>query len=278
MFVIGRALSARLGDAIVHGCAASDGADLGNIRIDSVASTVLSVAVPLLGASALTAVVAHVAQTRALWLPVRRIRGAPAVPRHRGTWTALHAANVVVLGGVTIGWLWLTAPQIATLVHAPDAVPRALGSFATTLAIAWVALATIDALLRRHHLAQALQMTRVEKREDDRMTAADPRWRAQRLDVLRSSVADLVARSALVLVGDNIAVAIAWDARRQPVPIRTATGRHAHASQILALARRHRIAIHRDVDLAKQLVGGEGPVPDSCWPRLAEIFAATGGR
>ncbi|HEU4612535.1 MAG TPA: EscU/YscU/HrcU family type III secretion system export apparatus switch protein, partial [Kofleriaceae bacterium] len=109
----------------------------------------------------------------------------------------------------------------------------------------------------------------------DRLTAADPRWRAQRRMLARTPAPSAaVARSALMLLGDDIAVAIAWDARRQPIPLRTIVGRGARAMQLLGLARRYRVAVHRDAQLATALADDDGPVPDAHWARLAEIIAA----
>jgi type III secretion system FlhB-like substrate exporter len=44
--------------------------------------------------------------------------------------------------------------------------------------------------------------------------------------------------------------------------------------QLIGLARRHRVAVHRDADLAARLVEHEGPVPEAEWARLAELVAA----
>jgi hypothetical protein len=41
-----------------------------------------------------------------------------------------------------------------------------------------------------------------------------------------------------------------------------------------ALARRQRFAIHRDAALAAALATDEGLIPETYWPRLAEIIAA----
>src|SRR5690606_32740069 len=112
------------------------------------------------------------------------------------------------------------------------------------------------------------------KREDDRLAAADPRWRARRLAIARGTTSDAVARATLLVLGDDVAVAIAWDAHRQPVPLRTAIGRGARATQLLGLARRHRVAVHREAALAARLADHEGPVPEAHWARLAEIVAA----
>jgi flagellar biosynthesis protein FlhB len=82
----------------------------------------------------------------------------------------------------------------------------------------------------------------------------------------------------VLVLGDGAAVAVAWDPVRRPIPVRTATGRGPRATQLLGLARRHRIAVHRDPALAAALVDGDGPVPEPHWPRLAEIVAGTRGR
>jgi hypothetical protein len=60
--------------------------------------------------------------------------------------------------------------------------------------------------------------------------------------------------------------------------VRTAVGRDARATQLLALARRYRIPVYRETTLAAALGGAEGPVPDAQWSRLAAIIAAVGGR
>jgi len=238
---------------------------------------VIEVAAPLLGVAAVAAIVAHVAQTRALWLPRRRIAGAPVVEPARVRRAAFDIGAAAVVGVVAFAWLWTTAPRVALLFVSERplaAAAAAIASFLVALAIAWIAIATLDALVRRADLARALAMTVTEKREDDRIAATDPRWRSQRLALARGpSASDAVARSALVLLGDDVAVAIAWDPRRQPVPLRTISGRRAHATQLLGLARRHRVAVHRDAQLAAALLG-EGPVPDTYWARLAEIIAA----
>jgi flagellar biosynthesis protein FlhB len=248
------------------------------LDLDRVVSAVLELAAPIIGLAAVAALVAHVAQTRSLWLPRRRIAGAPVVELARVRRTAFDLGAAIMIGVVAFAWLWTTAPRLASLFVVDDplaAIGAALASMLVTLAIAWISVGALDALLRRAELNSALAMTVTEKREDDRLAAADPRWRAQRAALMRGpSPSAAVARASLLLLGDDVAVAIAWDARRQPIPLRTITGRRAHATQLLGLARRHRIAVHRDAQLAAALADGEGPVPDIHWSRLAEIIAA----
>lgn len=263
---LARAAAAELGDWIAAAC---DGrAKLG---VADLPHAVIELAAPIIGVAAVLAFAAHVAQTRALWLPRRRIAGAPVLPRHRIARALFDLCAMAVIASVAFGWLWITAPRLARLGEQPSATGAAVASLVVALAIAWFVIGVFDALLRRAELTDALAMTAAEKREDDRLAAADPRWRAQRLSIARGPS---IATAAVVLLGDDVAVAIAWEPTRQPVPMRIAVGRRARATQLVGLARRHAVAVHRDASLAAQLGDGEGPVPDAHWPRLAEIIAA----
>ena len=250
--------------------------------------TVLTFAAPILVAAALAALFAHLAQTRTLWLPRRRIDNAPALDRGPGARTrsaAFDMLAVVVAGAVGFAWLWLLAPRIARLVELePRAMLVAVGalgaSLIATIACTWIAIGVLDALARHLELGNALAMTTTEKREDDRLASADPRWARQRAlaagDASSEGLAlsNAIAACAVVILGDDLAVAIAWDATRRPIPTRVAVGRRARATQLVGLARRHRIAVHRDPALARALGDGEGPVPDARWRDLADVLVA----
>lgn len=239
---------------------------------------VIELAIPLLAAIALAALVAHLAQTRAPWLPRRRIRDAPVLPGGPGArvrHAALALAGAATVGSLVVAWLWLVAPRLAALPTLPLAGAGLVASAVATFAIAWVAVGVLDALLRHLELAGALRMTASERREDARAAGGDPRWRTLRRRLAaEASPQDAVAGATFLLLGDDTAVAVAWDALRRPVPMRMATGRGARATQLLALARRFRVPVHRDPHLASALVVGEGAVPEAHWPRVAELVAA----
>lgn len=233
---------------------------------------VLELATPLVGAAAIVALLAHLAQTRAPWLPRRRIAGAPVVDPARVRRAMFDLAAAATIGGVAFAWLWFVAPRLAQLSSMPLASGLAIASAAASFAIAWIAIGIFDALLRAHDLASALRMTAREQREDERLSTGDPRWRAMRARAA-DDPATAIAGSTLLVLGDGIAVAIAWDPIRRPRPMRTASGHDARATQLLALARRRALPIHRDPALASAL-DGIGPVDEAHWPRLAEIVAA----
>jgi flagellar biosynthesis protein FlhB len=278
---LGSAAAARLGAWIAAACRGAAAADAPGalLALADAPRAIASLALPVLAAAAGAALVAHVAQTRALWLPRRRVAGAPALAAgaaERARRGGFEVAAAAVVGGAALGWLWWAAPRLAVLpsVSAPYAGAALVASAAAALAIAWALLGALDALARHARLAQALRMTTHEKREDDRLAGPDPRWRARRAQVLRLSPSEAVAGAAVLVLGDGAAVAVSWDAARRPIPTRTASGRGARATQLLGLARRHRVPVHRDAALAAALAGGDGPVPELHWARLAEIIAA----
>ncbi|HEY4239245.1 MAG TPA: EscU/YscU/HrcU family type III secretion system export apparatus switch protein [Kofleriaceae bacterium] len=244
----------------------------------SIGAVILRVALPLVGLAAAAAIVAHVAQLRGVWLPRRRVPGAPVVAPARFARGAGSLGAAIVVGLVAFGWLWAMAPRLAALFDMRgDRLPLVgalLASALAAFAIAVIALGVIDALARHAALGAQLAMTSAEKREDDRLAAADPRWREVRASLARgANPAEAVAASTLVLVDGDAAAAIAWDPVRRPIPTRLAVGRGARAAQLLALARRYRVAIHTDA-LASSLAADDGPIPEAHWPRLAEIVAA----
>ncbi len=307
---LGRAAAARLGSWVIVACesparfaglSSSPAPEPSGLDIAGLPRAVLELVVPLLVAIALAAVIAHLVQTRAVWLPRRRLPGAPAPEPRRVRRALFDLTAALVIGAVAVGWLWTMAPRLAASTGSPLAGAAWIASLLAALAIAWVGLGTGDALLRHAEIADALRMSHADKREDDRLSGADPRWRARRAQIARENrgltgtsaagtataskllvlgdnLASAVAGSSALLLGDGVAVAIAWDPAYRPVPTATAIGRGAHATQLLGLARRHAIAVHRDHELTTALAAMVGPLPEAAWPRLAEIIAATGGR
>ena len=204
-----------------------------------------------------------------------RARRRSRTTRRRARRAAVELAGALALGGVALGWLWFAAPRLAALPEVPLAGGALVAGALATFAIAWAALGVLDALVRHAAHAHALRMTAHDKREDDRLAGPDPRWRAHRARLARgASAVETIAGATVLVLGDDLAVAVAWDPLRRPVPTTMAAGRGARATQLLGLARRHRIPIHRDPRLAGALADTAGPIPERHWPRLAELVAA----
>ncbi len=271
---LGRALGGRIAEWIRAACSGD-----ATLAATDVAASIIALVLPLAALIACAALVAQLAQTRTPWLPRRRIAGAPVAEPRRARRASHELGNALVLAGVAFGWLWFVAPRLAALFAVDALLPAAaalLLALVATLVIAMIALAALDILVRRAGLAHDLAMSHGDKRADDRLAAADPRWRARRAAALRGS-GDLdaaVAGASLLVLGDDVAIAIAWHPTLRPIPTRTASGRGTRATQLLGLARRHHVPIHRDPTLTAALFG-TGPIDERDWPRVAELVAAT---
>src|SRR5690242_15740128 len=95
---LGGTLARRLGAAIAAACAGHAALAPG-----ALAEAVLGAALPILAAAAVAGMVAHLAQTRAAWLPRRRIAGAPALeagPIARVRRAAFDLATAAMIVGV----------------------------------------------------------------------------------------------------------------------------------------------------------------------------------
>ena len=135
-------------------------------------------------------------------------------------------------------------------------------------------IGAIDALGRRLALGRALRDDR--RRAAARTIGCPPPIRGgprSAAPLARDDVGVAVAGATLVVLGDDLAVAIAWHPVRCPNPVRVASGHGARASQIVAYARRYQVAIHREPALAS-LVSHHTAISEEAWPRLAEIIAA----
>ena len=287
---IGAAAAARLGAWIAAACRAGDGTASGEtsgaLRAAGVTDAILELSLPLLAAAALAVIAVHFAQVRTLWFPRRKLPRAPALDRGANVRTrhaAFELATAAAIGVVAFGWLWTFAPRLGALPSISLVGAKGVGvaggalvvSALVAFAIAWIVAGAIDSIRKHVELAQAMHMTATEKREDDRLAGADPRWAKRRREIASSR--EGIAEAAVIVLGDDHAIAIAWDPIRRPVPTRIASGRGPRVAQLLALARQYGVPVHRDPVMAASLAG-TGRVPESWWPRLAELVAAVRGR
>jgi flagellar biosynthesis protein FlhB len=282
---IGAAWLDAAGAALAAGATASGSADpisaASSLRARDVIADLAALVVPLLVLAAAAAVLAHLAQTRGLWIPRRRTRQLPPAVDDAARRTGLAAlastrgAAVAIVAGTVV------ATSAALLAAHAGRSAAATGALFGTLAISVlaaaaataVALGAIDWLERARRLRADLSMSARDLRDERRETEADPRWLRARA---RADDDDLAVRTALVVVvADDLAAALAWHPRWQPVPHITAAARGRAALRLTALARRHRIPIHRDVPLATELATLSGrPAPDHLHPALARLIVA----
>jgi flagellar biosynthesis protein FlhB len=238
----------------------------------------LLVAAPMVLAAAAIALVAHLAQTRSLWLPRRRVPGAPTPRSGAGrrvldAAVALTAASAVAaIAGRAVWNHGDDLVRAGASARGLDVVAAAIAQLAAALLVAAVA----DWLVRVLCHAADLRMTAGERRADERAAGADPRWHRYRRDREREGSVAAIATAAVVLSDDRAAAAVRWHARWHPVPRIVVGGVERAAISLVAAARRAGVPVQHDADLAQalaQLPAG-APVPTVWHDRLARHLAA----
>jgi len=245
--------------------------------------TALGLVLPIAVAAALGGLLGQAILARGLWVPRRDVRGAPptgaeaASVAERVGEAAITAARALLVLGVAIAVTVARLPQLAPLTAAPAPAAAWLALVATaaaSAAVAAIATSLIDVAWRYHRLRTSLAMTTREWRDDAREASGDPRWKR----ALRAAQQDdraLVADARVVIAGDAIAVALAWEPGRPPRI--THRGRGLAAHRLRNAARAARVPLHADPALAARLAGG-AEVPDDALAAVADLLAACGVR
>lgn len=256
----------------------------GGVAPGDVIAAVLGLVAPVVIGAVIGGLALHLAQTRALAIPRRRIDGAPRPARgidRRAGDAGVRAIRAAIVGATAIGWTWI---HLGDLGHLAELAPAAalagaavlgLGAIAHLAAALLVAGALDLGVAVLRHRAD-LRMTRREMIDDARAAGIDPRWRAGRARDGRDRDPTLAVASARVVITGAGAVAIRYHDRLWPRPMIVAAGRGLDATRLLELARRHRIAIHHDPELARALAdaGVDAAVPDRWLAPLADVVAA----
>ncbi|MEW5847917.1 MAG: EscU/YscU/HrcU family type III secretion system export apparatus switch protein [Myxococcota bacterium] len=258
----------------------------------------------VVGAIALTAVAATVAQTRGgLWLDLagfkpERIFSMQRVTRlvTREAWVDLGAHTAKALTLVAVVWL-VARQELATLLAASgatlDAQLSVLGDVARKMLLPTVAamavLGLLDWLLVRRRFLQKLRMTKEEVKRELKEDEGDPLLRSRRRRRHRELAANRARQEvpkadAVVVNPTHIAVAIRYDRQKDKAPRVTAKGKGALAEHIRNLARENGVPIVQDIPLARLLhkrvkVGQQ--IPADTYKAVAAVLAfvyRVGGR
>lgn len=255
---------------------------------------VRALALPL-GVAVLAAAVTGLAQVGPLWAG-RALRFDPARLdpvqglRRLFDGATLAARLTPILVGLALLGLggWVMRDALLGALGRTDLSPREVleGVGATAGALAWrgcalMLLAGAAALaFHRWRHRRSLRMSRRELREEARQTQGDPeakrrRARRRRALALTPSVADAAASAALVVHGDGVTVAIAWDGGDgSPAVALAARGVGARELRIATRA----VPALRDAALAAELgrLEPSAPVPRRHWRALAGALARAG--
>jgi flagellar biosynthetic protein FlhB len=258
--------------------------------VQRIRTEALCVAEPLgviLFAFAATSLLAHQAQVRGLFAPVRL---APDLTRlwaigngmgigsrsSRGLWSLAKAAMVVAI----VGWViyvdalglqrlgGLNASQIA--LAAGGAVRRLM----FILGVGTLVLGVVDFWLQHKHFEAMLRLTPDEHREELRAMEGDPALRARRRRIAqswRSDTPEVLAGASLVLTGNaGLTVILAGGPPPRPVSVRSIVigpaGNRLRESSALA-----RLRVINAPELARQLAQRRPPSLRPTPELLAEL-------
>ena len=256
----------------------------------------LKVMLPLAGALLVIALVANLAQTGFLFTTApltpkfERLNPAEGLKRlvsKRGFARLLAGllkiGVIAVVAGVSI------RAQLDTCVGLSDASVQAIIAFVTSatfditlrIALALLALSLADLVYQRWQHRQDLRMTKQEVRDELKRMEGDPLMRDRRRRVQRRvSTQRMMHRvpSADVVVtgGDELAVALRYDARSMDAPAVVAKGKGHLARRIVELAEEAEVRVVERETLARALdraCDAGAAVPSELYGDVAEVLA-----
>jgi flagellar biosynthetic protein FlhB len=249
------------------------------------ASSLLTLAGPALAAPALAAVAVQLAQTgfAPSWRAARpaweRLSPRAGLARLLGGGTLAETAKATLklaaLGAAAALSLQAAWPALLALGGGAPALLSGTGRAAADLwlaaGLAALALGGLDWGHQWWRHQRSLRMTRQELREDLRETEGDPVQHAARRMMAEVRRADVVVRNPV-----HLAVALRYDRARMRAPRVVAKGRRLLAHRIVAVARRHGVAVVENPPLARTLfrlvaVGQE--IPRDLYRAVAEVLA-----
>ncbi len=175
----------------------------------------------------------------------------------------LGLARIALVLSVGIATWIACMPGIATLSRqAPtaafDACITIVVALASRIGLALIAFGVVDAIVERALYRASLKMTRRERERDRRDAEGDVQLRRERERVRgelhREGDLDEARAAALVVLGDDVAIALGYDETDpDAVPRALAIARGALAEEIARQAREHGTKIAADDALATQL-------------------------
>lgn len=251
------------------------------------------VLLPVLGATAVAAVLATFAQTglprgaKPLRPSLGRLNPLAALKRILGPQGVFELLRTLLkLAGVGLAlWLAVDPPSLSAALHRPagallDVATGAAARLVTATLIAFALLAALDlAWVRWRHFRQ-LRMSRKELREEHKETDGDPMMKSRRRRIqegrARQRMMAQVAKATVVITNPtHYAIALLYEQGCAAAPRLVAKGADAMAARIRAAAEEHGVPIVSNPPLARALyrLEPDTEIPPGHWQAVAEIIA-----
>lgn len=292
-----RALADR---AVVLLHAAIAGASRGRVAhgvdASSVASDLLALTLPLLGAVALTAAVASAVQAGGAFSAgklapdLSRLDPFAGARRLVSLDRVLSVGRALVAAGL-VAWLaWKTlrdsaadlARTTGTIEPATALAGHAALALARDAAFVGLGLAVVDVVITRRSWLSRLRMSKDEVKREHKESEGDPQVKAARerarQEVMTSVILAKVREATVVVVNPtHLACALRYDeAEGDSAPVVVASGRGELAARIVQAAEAYGVPVLRDVPLARALIELEvdEAIPEALYEAVAEILRA----
>jgi flagellar biosynthesis protein FlhB len=263
-----------------------------------IATSVLSLALPLVLAAGLAAAVVHVVQTGGVLASKRLTPNLSRLDPFAGlrnlmSGTRLFAVARSLVAAVVVGWLAVRglgdhivdlSRVGGRLAWAPVVVGEVAGGLAWKAALVGLALGVLDLVVVRSAWMRRLRMSKDEVRREHKDSEGDPQLKAARErayhDMMaQASIAAVRTASVVVVNPTHLACALRYEEGKggeegDAAPVVVASGEGELAQQILRAAEQWGIPVVRDVPLARALVELQvgDVIPEALYEAVAEIL------
>jgi flagellar biosynthesis protein FlhB len=259
-----------------------------------VATSVISLTVPILAAAAIAAAVTSVVQsggivaTKRLQPKLERLNFIAGFKQLFST-SRLVAIARSALFGAAVAWFAYAALRD----HAGD-IARTTGRLPETAALAGyialgvvkraailgVFLAVLDIVVTRRSWRKKLMMSKADVKREHKESEGDPQLKAARErahhEMLAAATVANVQKASVVIVNPvHIACALRYDEEDgDEAPMIVASGHGELAARIVQAARAHNVPVLQDIPLARALVELEigSAIPEALYEAVAEIL------
>jgi flagellar biosynthesis protein FlhB len=258
------------------------------------ATTVIALTAPILGAAAVAAAVASVVQsggviaTKRLQPKLDRLNFINGLKQLFST-SRLVAVLRAALYGAAVAWFAYSAlrDHAGDIARSAGRLPEAAalaGAIAIGVvkraAILGVFLAVLDIVVTRRSWHKKLRMSKADVKREHKESEGDPQQKAARErahhEMLASATVANVQKASVVIVNPvHIACALRYEEEDgDEAPVVVASGHGDLAARIVSAARAYGVPVLQDIPLARALVELEvgSAIPEALYEAVAEIL------
>ncbi len=194
--------------------------------------------------------------------------------------------KIVVLAVVTYFILKDEIPSISNLMEMP--IEQGIAFFGDlvitlfiTLIIIFAGIAILDYFYQKYDYEKKIRMSKDDIKEEYKQTEGDPKIKSKRkrkqMEMSRTRMMQAVPTADVIIRNPtHYAIALSYDAKKNPAPIVVAKGADYLALKIIEVAEENDVMITENKPLARSLYDSvelDHPIPESFYVAVAEVLA-----